>query len=74
MTIRVTDTGIGILAEDLPKMFEISVRGGDALTRTETGTGLGLPQVKRLVELNGGSIDIASELGKGTSVTVQFPI
>ena len=58
LTIRVTDAGIGIDAEDIPKMFETFVRGGDAPPGTETGTGLGLRLVKRLVELNGGSIDI----------------
>ena len=73
ITIRISDTGIGISADEIPKVLQEFVRGGDVMTRTQIGTGLGLPLAKRLVELNGGSISIDSELGVGTTVTVQFP-
>jgi PAS domain S-box-containing protein len=72
ITIRVTDTGMGISAKEIPMVLENFVRGGDVMTRTASGTGLGLPLVKRLVELSGGSISIDSELGVGTTVTIQF--
>lgn len=74
LIIRMADTGIGMNAKDIAKMFENFVRGGDAMTRTETGTGLGLPLVKRLVELNDGSISIESNPGRGTVILVEFPI
>lgn len=71
--ILVTDTGLGIAAKDLPHMFEPFVFSGSAMTRRRGGIGLGLSITKRLVELHGGSIAIASTLGKGTTVTIILP-
>jgi signal transduction histidine kinase len=71
--IEVTDTGLGIAAEDLPHMFEPFVFSGSALTRRRGGIGLGLSITRRLVELHGGTIAIASTLGKGTTVTIELP-
>jgi signal transduction histidine kinase len=71
--ITVTDTGLGIAAKDLPHMFEPFVFSGSAMTRRRGGIGLGLSITKRLVELHGGTIAIASILGKGTTVTIILP-
>jgi PAS domain S-box-containing protein len=73
ITIKIVDTGVGIAPEDIPRVMEDFERGGHVMTRTESGTGLGLPLVKRLVELNGGTIKIFSELEKGTTVILNFP-
>jgi len=73
MTWKVTDTGVGISPEDLPRLvkpFE-QIRGSSALTHE--GTGLGLYLTKSLVDVHGGTLEIDSELGKGTTVIVKFP-
>jgi len=73
--IAVTDTGIGIRAEDLPKLFrEFSQIGGE-YARAQHGTGLGLALSKRLVELHGGKIWAESEgENKGSTFTFTLPI
>lgn len=73
VTIRVIDTGIGIAAENLPKVFRPFEQVDNSLSRAHEGTGLGLPLTKSLVELHGGSIEIESELGVGTIVSVRLP-
>ncbi len=73
-TIKIEDTGIGIAEEDLPHIFEDFFRISREETRYLTGTGLGLSIVKRIVESNLGSINVASELNKGTTFSVSFPI
>lgn len=73
IAIQVTDTGIGIAAEDIPKAFERFGQIDSGLSRRYDGTGLGLPLSKRLVELHGGTLTIDSSLGVGTTVTVTFP-
>ena len=72
-TIRFTDTGIGIAEEDLEKVMEPFVQVEGAFARKYGGTGLGLPLVKRIVELHQGQVSIASTLGAGTIVTVVLP-
>jgi signal transduction histidine kinase len=72
-TIRFTDTGIGIAQEDLEKVMEPFVQVESAFARKYGGTGLGLPLVKRIVELHQGQVSIASTLGAGTTVTVTLP-
>jgi signal transduction histidine kinase len=72
--IEINDTGIGIHAEDLARINEpfaqaAASQGGESLA----GTGLGLPLTKRLTELHGGTIDLASTPGVGTTVTLTFP-
>ncbi|HXP30076.1 MAG TPA: HAMP domain-containing sensor histidine kinase [Stellaceae bacterium] len=69
----VADTGIGIAPENLSKVLEPFAQADSALNRRYEGTGLGLPLTRRLVELHGGSMTLASELGRGTTVTVEIP-
>jgi signal transduction histidine kinase/CheY-like chemotaxis protein len=70
--IRVIDTGLGIPAEDLDRVLEPFTRAGNAERKVE-GAGLGLPLTKRLVELHGGTLELRSTLGVGTTVTVRLP-
>ena len=74
LTITVSDTGIGIAKEDIPRVTEPFVQVDNSLSRRHEGTGLGLALVAALVELHGGTLDIDSELGKGTTVTATFPM
>lgn len=71
--IRVTDTGIGIAQENLSKVLEPFMQVESSTSRTYEGLGLGLPLVKRIMDLHGGTIEIDSTLGKGTTVTVALP-
>jgi signal transduction histidine kinase len=71
--ISVSDTGIGIVPEDQPKIFEeFRQVGSDAAHRSE-GTGLGLTLAKKFVELHGGKIWVTSEVGKGSTFTFTLP-
>jgi PAS domain S-box-containing protein len=70
---RVRDTGIGMAPEDLPKALTPFGQIDSALARRYEGTGLGLPLAKELVELHGGTLDIDSATGRGTTVTVTLP-
>ena len=69
----ITDTGVGIAEEDIPMVLAPFGQVESALSRTQQGTGLGLPLTKSFVELHGGSFDIRSKIGAGTTVTVRFP-
>jgi PAS domain S-box-containing protein len=69
---QVQDRGVGILTEDRGEIFEPFYRGLNV--RHLTGTGLGLVVVKKCVDLHGGSISIASEIGKGTTVKILLPL
>ncbi|CAO3439115.1 response regulator [Azospirillum endophyticum] len=71
--IRVTDTGLGIPAEDVDRVLEPFVRIETTANRGVEGAGLGLPLTKRLVELHGGTLALRSTLGVGTTVTVRLP-
>ncbi len=71
--LTVTDTGVGIPARDLPRVFERFYRVDRARSRETGGTGLGLAIVRHVAENHGGSVDIQSELGRGTTVTVMLP-
>lgn len=73
VTIAVSDTGIGIPAEDMPRVFERFYRVDRARTRDSGGTGLGLALVRNVVERAGGTADITSRPGSGTTVTVTLP-
>ncbi|ACE91755.1 putative two-component sensor histidine kinase protein [Rhizobium etli CIAT 652] len=70
--IAIADSGIGMDADDLPKLFQPYYRARSATGIA--GTGIGLNVVKQVVELHGGSVEVASELGKGTTVTISLPI
>jgi PAS domain S-box-containing protein len=71
--ISLADNGIGIAPEVLPRIFEMFMQGGRDPRGAQSGLGIGLALAKRLVELHGGTIDIASANGKGTTVTVYLP-
>ena len=70
--IQISDRGIGIPTEDLQQLFEPFHRGTNV--RRIPGTGLGLVVVKKCINLHGGSIQITSELLKGTTITVMLPL
>jgi len=73
ITIAVTDTGIGMTADDIQIALEPFRQVTSSLSRSNEGTGLGLPLTKTLVELHGSRLDIASVPGRGTTVMVTFP-
>jgi signal transduction histidine kinase len=70
--LRVRDTGIGIRSDELPRIWERLFRG-DA-SRAERGLGLGLSLVRAVVEAHGGTVEVASEPGKGSTFTVALPL
>ncbi|HLQ68415.1 MAG TPA: ATP-binding protein [Gemmatimonadales bacterium] len=72
--IRVVDTGSGIPADHLPRIFERFYRVDPGRSRQEGGTGLGLAIVKHLVEAHGGRVEAESELGRGTTILLYFPV
>lgn len=73
LVTSVTDTGIGIAEEDLPRVLEPFVQVNNAANRKTQGTGLGLPLSKRLAEMHGGRLQIRSSPGKGTTVAIHWP-
>jgi signal transduction histidine kinase len=73
VTIGVSDTGIGIPAEHLPRIFERFYRVDAGRSRSEGGTGLGLAIVKHLVEGHGGRVRAESTVGRGTIVRIELP-
>jgi two-component system, cell cycle sensor histidine kinase PleC len=73
LVIQVSDSGIGIDADSLERVFGPFERVGAPETREVEGTGLGLPITRGLVELHGGVISLASERGRGTVATVVIP-
>lgn len=72
--VAVEDTGLGIAADDLSHVFERFWRADRSRDRTSGGSGIGLAISKRLVELQGGTIEATSELGKGSSFQFSLPI
>jgi PAS domain S-box-containing protein len=73
LRLWVTDTGIGIASEDLPKLMRPFAQLDSPYARKHRGTGLGLMLVRSLVGLHGGEVDIQSTLGRGTTVVVRLP-
>ncbi|MFQ5954393.1 MAG: PAS domain-containing sensor histidine kinase [Kiloniellales bacterium] len=73
MVFQVADTGIGIVAENIPIALAPFRQVEDGFARKYQGTGLGLPLAKSLAEMHGGSLDLQSEPGVGTTVTVRLP-
>ena len=72
VVVRVSDTGSGIGADHLPRIFERFYRVDPGRSRQEGGTGLGLAIVKHLVEAHGGRVEAESELGRGTTILLYF--
>ncbi|MEH2392219.1 MAG: ATP-binding protein [Nostoc sp.] len=69
----VVDTGIGMLSDDLFKLFQPFVQVENSFTHRSVGTGLGLVMVQKIVELHGGTVHAESQLGKGSRFTVKLP-
>jgi signal transduction histidine kinase/integral membrane sensor domain MASE1 len=74
VAIAVIDTGIGIAPENIEKALTAFGQVNNLMTRDQAGTGLGLPLAKRLAELHGGSLELHSKVGAGTTVTLRFPV
>ncbi len=70
--LRVHDTGPGIPPDELPRIFDRLFRGDTS--RAERGLGLGLSLVKAVVEAHGGTVDVVSEPGRGSTFSVSLPI
>jgi signal transduction histidine kinase len=71
--VDVRDTGVGIAAEHLPRIFERFYRVDAGRSRHLGGTGLGLAIVRHLVDAHGGRVEAASVVGHGTTISVHFP-
>jgi len=72
--LEVSDTGIGIPPESVPRIFERFYRVDKGRARDEGGTGLGLAIVKHVVQTHGGQVDVESRMGKGTTFRVKLPL
>jgi two-component system, cell cycle sensor histidine kinase PleC len=71
--VSVTDTGIGMSPDDIPKAMQPFGQLGDVHTRSRPGTGLGLPIVRSLIEMHQGKLSLISQVGVGTSAEISFP-
>ena len=74
LLLRITDTGVGIAADDLKRIGDPFFQAGKTYQRRHEGTGLGLSIVKSLVNLHGGEMSIESKLDEGTTVSIALPI
>ena len=72
--VSIRDEGVGISEEDTKRIFDRFYRVDDSRTKATGGTGLGLAIVKRIVEIHKGEIEILSELGKGTKISIILPL
>ena len=71
--MTVQDTGPGIAAEDLPRLFDRFYRADPSRSRNTGGSGLGLTIARRLVEAHGGNLEVSSVLGEGSRFTIHLP-
>ena len=72
--VSVQDTGVGIPAEDLPKVFNRFYRVDKARSRDRGGSGLGLAIVKWIADAHDGRIEVKSQVGKGSTFTLSLPL
>ena len=72
VSIAVRDRGIGIGEEDRPRIFDKFYRGGGELSREVKGVGLGLNLVRHIVSAHGGTIDVESRQGEGSTFTIRL--
>jgi len=72
--IHISDRGIGISEEDLPRIFEEYYRSSDPQARRRKGTGIGLTIVRYIMEAHGGRVDVQSQVGQGTTFTLHFTL
>ena len=72
--MSIEDSGIGIDEADIERVFEPFVQVESALNRTQQGTGLGLPLVRKIMALHGGDVQLVSTKGKGTKAIISFPV
>lgn len=73
LRLSIRDTGVGIAAADIPKIMESFGQADNTRAGVEEGTGLGLPLVKAMIEMHGGTLELDSEIDVGTTVTICFP-
>ena len=73
VAIRVKDNGVGIAKSKMPYIFEHFFQADMSIARRRGGTGLGLAIVKGIVDVHGGTISVASEVGVGTEFTLVLP-
>jgi signal transduction histidine kinase len=73
LRLSITDTGVGMAPDQIPIALSSFGRIDNVYTRREIGTGLGLPITRHLIELHGGHLEIVSELGRGTMMSIVFP-
>jgi signal transduction histidine kinase len=73
ITIAVRDQGIGIEEEERDRVFERFYRGGDALTRSVKGSGLGLTLVEQIAQAHHGSVRVVSHVGRGSTFSITLP-
>jgi signal transduction histidine kinase len=74
LVIAVQDFGAGVQPEEIEKIFDRFYRGGDELTRTVKGSGLGLTLVKQIAEAHDGSVHAESEPGRGSTFSIRLPL
>jgi HPt (histidine-containing phosphotransfer) domain-containing protein len=72
--IEIIDTGIGIASEQLPHLFDSFSQADSGITRQYGGTGLGLAICRKIADLMGATIEVSSELGKGSRFTIHLPL
>lgn len=74
VTLSVVDQGVGIPEQELGRVFDRFFRGGNPLTRSVKGSGLGLALVKEIVEAHGGTVQVQSEVGRGSTFSIRIPL
>jgi cell cycle sensor histidine kinase DivJ len=74
LVMRVSDTGVGISADDLKRIGDPFFPAGKTYQRRHEGTGLGLSIVKSLVALHGGEMSVKSKIDVGTTITIMLPM